>query len=69
MRIRFKQNGEWTDAEIDKNTRLEVTDDNGHEFEIRPWKFGGGIDVLANNGTLNIRPMVSNQVVLQSEED
>lgn len=69
MKISFKQKGEWIEAEIPKNTRIEVTDNEGRSFEIRPYRFGGGIEVLANEGTMIIRPRVSNQVVLQSEGD
>lgn len=65
-KLRFRdENREWVEMDIPEHQRIEVTDNDGNRYEIRPDKFGG-IEILANDGTISVRPRVSNQITVET---
>ena len=65
-KLKFKNDdGEIVEFEIKPNRRIEITDNDGNKYEIKPYKFGG-IEVLASDGSLSIKPSVSNMIVLET---
>ncbi len=66
MILRFKDSDDIEKVvEIGPNRRVEIEDEGGSRYEIRPDKFGG-IEVLASDGALAIEPKVSNQIILKT---
>ena len=64
--LKYKNdNNEWVEVEIRPHRRIEITDNDGNRYEIKPDKFGG-IEVLANEGSIAIEPRVSNQIVIKT---
>ena len=53
--------------EISPHQRIEITDNDGNGYEIKPYQFGG-IEVMASSGKLCIKPSVSNMIVLETYE-
>lgn len=44
---------------------IRVYDDNDHEYMIESDKFGG-LDIIANDGSLAIEPYVSNNITIKT---
>lgn len=65
-KLRFRDgNREWQEMEIPPNQRVEITDDDGNRYEIRTDKFGG-IEILANDGSISVNPRMSNQIIVET---
>jgi hypothetical protein len=65
-RLRFRnENREWVEMEIPEHQRIEVIDNDGNRYEIRPDRFGG-IEILANDGSISVTPIVSNQIIVET---
>ena len=65
-KLRFRnENHEWVEIEIPEFQRIEVTDDDGNKYEIRPDKFGG-IEIIANDGTISVNPRVLNHIIVKT---
>ena len=66
--LRFRdKNMEWQEMEIPPHQRIEITDNDGNRYEIRPDKFGG-IEILANDGSISVNPRMSNQVIVETRQ-
>ena len=66
-KLRFRnENREWVEIEIPEFQRIEVTDNDGNRYEIRPDKFGG-IEIIANDGSISVNPIVSNQIIVKTK--
>lgn len=65
-KLRFRNdNDEWIEVEIKPYRRIEMTDNEGNLYEIRPDKLGG-IEVIASGGSISIEPKVSNHIVIKT---
>jgi hypothetical protein len=53
------------EVEIRPHRRIEITDNDGNRYEIKPDKFGG-IEVMASEGSIAIEPHVSNQITIKT---
>ena len=67
-KLRFRnENREWVEIEIKEHQRIEVTDKDGKRYEIKPDKFGG-IEILANEGSISVNPIMSNQIIVETRQ-
>lgn len=67
-KLRFRnENREWVEMEIPEHQRIEVTDKDDNRYEIRPDKFGG-IEILANDGSITVNPIMSNQIIVETKQ-
>ena len=67
-KLRFRnENREWVEMEIPEHQRIEVTDNDGNRYEIKPDKFGG-IEILANDGSISVNPRMSNQIIIETRQ-
>lgn len=64
-KIRFKENGEWREVELQKHTCVHFIDEYNNDFELRPDRFGG-MDVIANDGKISIEPCMSNNITIKT---
>lgn len=67
FRFRDPSNREWKEIELKEHDRIYITDSEGNEYELKPYKFGG-IEILANDGTINIHPSVSNCIRISTTQ-
>lgn len=67
-KLRFRnKNREWVEMEIPEHQRIEVTDNDGNVYEIKPDKFGG-IEIIANDGTITVNPRMSNHITVETRQ-
>ena len=67
-KLRFRnENCEWVEMEIPEHQRIEVTDNDGNRYEIKPDKFGG-IEIIANDGSISVNPRMSNQIIIETRQ-
>lgn len=68
-KLRFRdENREWVEMEIPEHQRIEVTDNDGNRYEIKPDKFGG-IEILASDGSILVNPRMANQIIVETKND
>lgn len=60
-------NKEWKEIEFGEYERIYLTDKDGNEYELKPYKFGG-IEIIANDGAIRISPSVSNCIRIDTAE-
>ena len=64
--LKYKnENNELVEVEIRPHRRIEITDNDGNRYEIRPDKFGG-IEIQASDGSIAIEPHVSNEITIKT---
>lgn len=64
--LKYKNdNNEWVEVEIRPHRRIEITDNDGNRYEIRPDKFGG-IEIQTSDGSIAIEPHVSNDITIKT---
>ena len=61
------ENREWQEMEIQPHQRIEITDNDGNRYEIRPDKFGG-IEILASDGSILVNPRMANQIIVETRQ-
>lgn len=66
-KLRFRnENREWQEMEFLPHQRIEITDNDGNRYEIKPDKFGG-IEILASDGSISVNPRMSNQIIVETK--
>lgn len=67
-KLRFRnENREWQEMEIPSYQRIEITDNDGNRYEIKPDNFGG-IEILASDGSISVNPRMSNQIIVETKQ-
>lgn len=69
MKIKVSRNNEF--IELEEYDSIVIIDDNGHEFRISPAQkcWGKGFEINDPDGSLVIRPCVSNEVMVFSSSE
>lgn len=76
MKIKVGRNNEF--VELEEYDSIVIIDDNGHEFRISPTQkcfspiqkcWGKGFEINDPDGSLVIRPCVSNEVMVFSSSE
>jgi len=61
MDIKYRKDHEWTSTQCD---HIRILDNEGNEYRITCNKFGG-IEILSEDGSVAIEPIVSNHFVIK----
>lgn len=69
MKIKIGRNSEF--VELKEYDSIIIIDDNDHEFKISPAQkcWGKGFEINDSDGSLVIRPCVSNEVMVFSSSE
>lgn len=67
MKVKIGRNSEF--IELKEYDSITIIDDNGHEFKISPTQWDKGFEINDPDGSLIIRPCVSNEVMVFSSSE